>query len=351
VFEAFRKMGFAVNDQMSVKDLVLTAVKKDGKALQYASDELKNDKDVVFAAFQRMGFSVENHMSVRDMVLTAVEKRGDALDYAAPDLKADRGVVLAAIEKSGNAWIFASDIMKTDKDILFRAFQKQGMPVDQNMTSQDLMMAKCCQGLNGFSFQYAADFFKKDVDFVRGLVSKFGETLEFADPQLKANKEVVYAAVNNRKQAFEYVDKTANMWTDKSFVIQMVQWDGKTLEHAAGFLKADRDVILAAVKQNGTALKFARPPLNQYPECLKAAGLWDDKDDVRPLQAIQSVKFSLGAKTTTYSTDFALAVKKDPYLKKFRMYNPNAFCKEACDPHYQCVLPMLGLNVEVQRIH
>jgi len=93
-------------------------------------------------------------------------------------------------------------------------------------------------------------------------------------------------------------------------------------------------VVLAAVRQNGTALKFARKPLNQYPECLRVAGLWDDEEDTRLLMAIQSVKFSLAATTTTYSTDFALAVKKDPYLKTFRMYNPNAFCKEACDPNF-----------------
>jgi len=290
-----------------------------------------------------MGFAVENHMSVRDMVLTAVKKRGDALDYAAPALKADKDVVSAAIEKSGNAWIFASDSMKTDKDILFKAFKKQGMPVDQNMISKDLMMAKCCEGLNGFSFQYAADSFKSDKGFVRGLVSKFGETLEFANHQLKADKDVVYAAVTSRKQAFDYVDKTADMWADKSFVMQMVQWDGKTLEYAAGFLKTDRDVVLAAVRQNGAALKFAGGGLNQNPECLRVAGLWEDEEDTRPLQAIQSVKFSLTAKSSTYATDFALAAKKDPYLKTFRMYNPNAFCKHACDPHVtNMYYPCLG---------
>jgi len=36
----------------------------------------------------------------------------------------------------------------------------------------------------------------------------------------------------------------------------------------------DKEIVLAAVTQNGTALKFAKPPLKQEEEVMKAAGIF-----------------------------------------------------------------------------
>ena len=55
--------------------MVLAAVTQDGDALQDASDELQNDKEVVLAA---------------------VAQDGDALEYASDELQNDEEVVLAA---------------------------------------------------------------------------------------------------------------------------------------------------------------------------------------------------------------------------------------------------------------
>jgi len=125
------------------------------------------------------------------------------------------------------------------------------------------------------------------------------------------------------------------MWTERDFVLRMVQWNGKTLEFADDVLKMEKEVVLAAVKQSGKALKFAKGRLNQNEECLKAAGLWDvDYREEDLFQVVQSVKFSLSEKSTTYASEFALAMKKDHFLKKLKTYNPNAWEKDSCDPEF-----------------
>jgi len=95
-------------------------------------------------------------------------------------------------------------------------------------------------------------------------------------------------------------------------------------------------VVLAAIKQNGSALKFAKGDLTQDPALLKAAGLWDAPDDnvVRSEKGILSLKFSLSQESTTYASDFVQALKRDPFLRQFEMHNPNARCKKSCDPDY-----------------
>ena len=69
------------------KKHTLAKVKNNGMALQAASEELRDD---------------------RDIVLAAVKQNGYALEYASHDLKGDRDVVLAAVKNNDNALRFAS---------------------------------------------------------------------------------------------------------------------------------------------------------------------------------------------------------------------------------------------------
>jgi len=137
-----------------------------------------------------------------------------------------------------------------------------------------------------------------------------GLALKLASDHYKADKDVVLAAVNN---------------------------DGDALQYASDNLRKDKDVVIAAAKNKGSALKFAMNHLNQDPDCLKAAGLFDDEADktyARPEKATLSVKFSLAEQSTTYATEFAKGMKEDEFLRNFKTYNPNAWCKKSCDPNF-----------------
>jgi len=95
---------------------------------------------------------------------------------------------------------------------------------------------------------------------------------------------------------------------------------------------------LAAVTQHGPSLQYAKGSLNQDADCLKAAGLWDktvqDMVYSRLERATFSMKFSLSEQSTPYASEFALAMRRDPFLKHFKTYNPNAWEKESCDPNF-----------------
>jgi hypothetical protein len=73
------------------KEVVLVAVAQDGRALEYASEELRADKEVVLAA---------------------VAQDGRALRYASEGLTSDKEVVLAAVAQDGRALHYASDVLR-----------------------------------------------------------------------------------------------------------------------------------------------------------------------------------------------------------------------------------------------
>jgi hypothetical protein len=84
---------------------ILEAVKQNGRALQFASVELKNDKEVV---------------------LEAVKNDGHAFEYASDELKNDKDVVLKAVKNYGYALSSASVELKNDKEVVLEAVKQYG---------------------------------------------------------------------------------------------------------------------------------------------------------------------------------------------------------------------------------
>ena len=85
------------------REFVLVAVKENGLTLQYASDELKADREIVLEAIRN--------------------SRGHALEWASNELKGDREVVLEAVNKSGRNLQYASEALKADPEIALAAME------------------------------------------------------------------------------------------------------------------------------------------------------------------------------------------------------------------------------------
>jgi len=152
---------------------------------------------------------------------------------------------------------------------------------------------------------------------------------------LKSDGEIVLAAVKSRGYALQFASDTLK--SDGEIVLAAVKDEGDALQYAADNLRSDKEVVHAAVKQRGAALQYAKDGLNQDPEFLKAAGLFDEeehKEYARTEKATLSVKFSLAEQSTPYATEFAKFMKSDDFLKNFKTYNPNAWCKDSCDPDF-----------------
>ena len=105
--------------------MVLAAVRQNGHAIEYASVELKTDKEVVLAAVQQTGWALEyasaELQADKEAVLAAVQQNG--LVLACAELKADKEVVLAAVQQNGWALRYASVERKADKEVVLVAVQ------------------------------------------------------------------------------------------------------------------------------------------------------------------------------------------------------------------------------------
>ena len=80
-----------------------------------------------------------------------------------------------------------------------------------------------------------------------GRAAQYGRALEIASPELRADREVVLAAVEHDG------------------------WGGRSLGYASPELRADREVVMAAVRQRGLALEYASEALRADSEVVGAA--------------------------------------------------------------------------------
>eukprot|EP00971_Amphidinium_carterae_P147958 2932891-Amphidinium_carterae.1 len=88
--------------------------------------------------------------------------------------------------------------------------------------------------------------------------SQDGRALEWAAGNLKSDREIVLAAVASNGRALKYA--ADGLKSDREIVLAAVKsrlLTGRALEHAASVLKGDREIVLEAVVQHGQSLQWA----------------------------------------------------------------------------------------------
>lgn len=105
-----------VKDISSNKELMKKIVPYNGHAMEFASEELKNDKDLALLAIHENPYTLmdlgDEILKNKEVVLEAVKQRGDTLRFANPDLQNDEELITAAIKSFKE-----NDIPFIEKDI------------------------------------------------------------------------------------------------------------------------------------------------------------------------------------------------------------------------------------------
>ena len=108
-----------------------------------------------------------------------------------------------------------------------------------------------------------------------GLKNDNSYALRSAHKSLKKDKEIVLAAVKQNGWALFYAHKSLK--NDKEIVMEAVKQHGLALESVDESLKKDKEIVMAAVKQNGNALKYVDESLKKDKEIVLAAVKQDGK--------------------------------------------------------------------------
>ncbi|MCR5348097.1 MAG: DUF4116 domain-containing protein [Bacilli bacterium] len=167
-------------------DVALEAVSHGGSAIQFISDELRNNRDIVWASVKHDGSSLflhglEKYLDDHDMCLLAMKTAGMYFEELKQEFRFDREITLTAVSNYHAALPYTSDELKDDKEVVLASVQGEW---------------------THFNFAAASERLRNDKEVVLAAVTHDGYSIADASEEMKKDPEVILAAMKTSPLAF-----------------------------------------------------------------------------------------------------------------------------------------------------
>ncbi|WP_257291346.1 DUF4116 domain-containing protein, partial [Endozoicomonas sp. ONNA1] len=192
------------DDKEKVRNILLQ------NGLLYASERVRNDKDVV---------------------LPTIEVYPDDLKYVSAELKDDKKVVMAAVTQDGSQLEFASPKLQDNREVVMAA------------VTQD-----------GINLVYASPKLQDAKEVVMAALATYSEALRYAGENVRGDKEVIQSAMAVDIDCLCYANET--LLNDREYMLDLIEQNPCTFNFVASDLENDEAFIEAARERNQEVLKY-----------------------------------------------------------------------------------------------
>lgn len=152
---------------MENKQQMLEKIKADSSAIMLASDELQNDPDFIAQAIPLCPFALMyagEKAKTYDNILASVKIFGNMLEYASQDLRDNKQIVLAAVKQNGCSIKFSSRRLRDDREIVLTAMRQDVRALmyvsDEPRNVYEIMLEAV--KINGIAINYASYRLKRN---------------------------------------------------------------------------------------------------------------------------------------------------------------------------------------------
>ncbi len=235
---------------------LLEQIKENPDILKYS--DLANDVTFMLKAIWKNPISIKYSGLVNDVtfMLKAIPGNPIVFMFASDELKKNKEVVLAAVKYY--------DAMRGSDTNDRQASQDEQYENLLNIYNSFLDLCQDSQyGSQGFSKKNSQTSLQKNVKIILSEIAQeiicSGGFLQLVDLPFRADKEVVLEAVKACGYSLQYA--SPELQADKEVVLKAVRTDPFALAHASPELRADKELVLEAVKIERSALEYASPEL------------------------------------------------------------------------------------------
>ena len=239
------------------REVVLTAINNTGQALRYASDDLRNDYDVVLAAVTQDGSALEYASKIlqnnKTIVCAAVSNSEHALQYASKELRHDFDVVLTAVTRNGSVLAFVPEVLRNNKQIALSAVSSFGLSVSYTSLCDNLEIVLAAIKQDKRALVHTSKKLLLDKTFALK-VFPYKVHLTNFPKEIVEDDELMIKAINYGCVGLGAT--SSKIRDNKAVVLIAVKNDRGELQYASERLKADREVVLTAVKFYGASILY-----------------------------------------------------------------------------------------------
>lgn len=273
----------------------LQIVKIDPRIFYFCTDEIRGDREIAFEAIRKIGWLLGSAADLirrdKKIVMSAVKQNGVAIQFASPQLRDDEEVVKAAISENQLAIAYVSTRLQSHFAV--RLFFKGGVVLDECKK----LFEKKRGGLSNFYEELVftevlrkalialkekvesrskltknlwEEKKRKPGDFICHPNKIWGPDYDAPVSILNISPEEVLGGIKSMARAFDVGV------IDEQEVLCDVSQYGIHLKNYEAYL-GNRRCVIAAVRQNGIAIKFASFDLQDDLEVVRAAVVSNSK--------------------------------------------------------------------------
>ncbi|EFC43556.1 predicted protein [Naegleria gruberi] len=268
------------------KEFVLAALLLNGRALEFVSDELKNDFDVMVQALAEIYAIKHIPHCFQDLELMKqlIMKRNSVLELAPFTLIDNKEFIIELMRKDGMLIYYASHRLRMDRDVVLAAVSQNSEALtyvpNEFVVDKEILIEAANHKQNQSFLYLASDNLKSDREFVLEIVKKQGLALQYVHPSLQSDKVIVKEALASIEESFMYASSALR--EDTGFIVELVK-EGypSVLEYAA--IDVDRDMAMSLIKINGHCLKYLQrlyPDEEMEKEAVKQNGFAFEYSDL-----------------------------------------------------------------------
>lgn len=285
---------------------------KGSELLNYVSERLKDDEDVVMACM-KLGESAFTYASDRiknsyQLALAAATPGITALECVGEKLRDNKEFVMEVYQKTEAKnflkFYFVSDRLRDDEDVV-RLYCQTGKHFpyasERLRDFRDIALSACID--DGNAFQYVSERLRDDEEFVMEVLRNRKNTgyLRYVSERLRDYKEFaleVFISTGDTK-GLQYVSE--RLRDDEEFVLEIMKRTGnaKGFQYVSERLRDDDEVIEVFCQLSADSLEYASERIKQK------------KEFVLPLCKMDSHVFGYVNKYFSDDTDFAEALLQD----------------------------------------
>ena len=202
----------------------------------------------------------------REFILGVIKDRNSTiLKYASPRLQDDREVIMVALEHVASSIQYASKRLKNDKELISKAFEHSWNDfsyISKDQENTEILIA----AIKRFGTVAPEIVSSEFGEFIDPTFTQYETFMSNLTENARDNKEVMLAAINENGSAFKYGSE--RMRSDKELLnlaLERYSYDFP-LEYASPALQNDKEIILKAMNKNSENIKFASPEIRNDPE-------------------------------------------------------------------------------------
>jgi hypothetical protein len=284
---------FASEELRDNQEIVIAAVKQNPMAIKFASDRVKLDETIINTALMQNGDtlkflseSLQNNINLIKLSLYNCSE--EHLKFIAKHIKSNRELTLQSLEFNTSLLKYIDDIdIINDEDIVFTAINRNIDLLEYvvNNVPKFKYLIQLLHAVNEYSspvyhlkfglgklvLEDQTNYTIEFDNFGRKIIDKKFKKICIAAKKLPENKNQ-YATYDVNDELFKFIStdidvlRYANQQIRNNRILlnQLINKDPRAIKYASNQLKQDKELVLLSIEKNGLCLKYIDNNIDLY---------------------------------------------------------------------------------------